>query len=218
MYGIESTVDYKELKETSLMMSEFLKGFYKTDDVTGQGTMTTQLFAKYNLLMHPFPIFHKLYHAISEAFHLSLNNYYGKKVSDPHFIQCWLNVYSKGEYIDWHAHQPPIYKSWHGIFCVDTEPGSCTSYRWPNNITRKDFVLDIPNKDGLIIMGLSDGDEHRSSEWQFEDRKRVTIAFDIVPARAFALEFDKYPEPKFLNAVNNIKNGKYYLVNHWIPI
>jgi hypothetical protein len=128
-----------------------------------------------------------------------------------------LNVYRKGESIGWHGHQTPNYNAWHGFVCVDTEPESYTSYRWPNNKERDNLILDVPSKDGLIVLGLSNGDIHRSSEWQIAERNRVTIAFDIVPSKALAAEISQNQEPNLVNALKFV-DDKSYFVNHWVPI
>lgn len=53
------------------------------------------------------------------------------------------------------------------------------------------------SENNLLVISKSDGDSHKSSEWLFDDRIRVTIAFDIVPK-----EFINYDS----------------WLNHWIPI
>jgi hypothetical protein len=167
--------------------------------------------------MYPFPIIHDLYYSISAAFYLCLEDFYGFKTNKKYFIQCWLNIFKKDEFIDWHKHQPIENEAWHGFVCVDTEPDSFTTYSWPNDSSRKGLLLDIPSKDGLIVMGLSNGDRHKSSKWVVEGRPRITIAFDIVPAIALSEHtILNYPEPRYLNAIKNSTNSQF--VNHWIPI
>jgi hypothetical protein len=156
-------------------------------DFTGQSTLTTQVYTRYNLLMYPLFGFHDLYKGIQQTFRTIA------ETDEPHYIQCWLNVYNKGDYIQWHHHFPPNARSWHGFFCVDTEPGSYTSYRIPHLANE----VNIPSEDNLIVISRSAGDEHKSSEWPFADRPRITIAFDILPQ-------------------NNIWWNQW--LNHWIPI
>ena len=42
----------------------------------------------------------------------------------------------------------------------------------------------VVSKEGLIVIGKSDGDEHSSSAWKESKRPRITIAFDIIPVEA----------------------------------
>jgi hypothetical protein len=216
LYGVQTDIDLIALKQQTDQMYDIIKDFFKPDrlDYNGQSTLSTKLFGQYNLLLYPFPIFHDLYFNISTAFHLSYKDLFKRNADEKHFMQCWLNYYKKGDFIDWHSHHKPSDRSWHGFLCVDTEPNSYTSYRWPNNPAKKDFTLDVPSKDGLIVMGTSNGDVHRSSEWQIEDRPRITIAFDIIPAEYILKSMSKLPEPKYLNAMNESN----YFVNHWVPI
>lgn len=220
LYGVQSTLNLPHLRKNADEMYEIIKDRFENDksDYSGQSTLTTRLFSRYNLLMYPFPIIHDLYFDISNAFHLAYKSQYNRKANERFFIQCWLNYYKKGEYIDWHGHQPKEYGAWHGFFCVDVEPGSYTSYKWPTDPTRTDLVLDVQSKNGLIVMGLSNGDMHRSSEWNFEDKPRITIAFDIIPANAISINgIQILEEPRYLNAMRNEERGIYY-TNHWIPI
>lgn len=213
LYGVQSDINLKELRYYSDIMYDIIKTHFKSDktDYNGQSTLTTKLFTKYNLLMYPFPIFHELYCEICNAFYLCHADLFKKK-PEKHYMQCWLNYYRKGEFIDWHGHQKSELQAWHGFLCVDTEPGSSTSYKWKENL---DKIIEIPSKDGLIVIGPSNGDLHRSSEWEFEDRPRITIAFDIMPATSLSekMVVDS-PEPKYLNAM---RDNPFY-TNHWIPV
>jgi hypothetical protein len=146
----------------------------------GESSATTKLFSRYNLLMYPLPQIHQLYEGIRSAFR-SVN------AENPYFIQCWLNAYNKDEYIDWHSHWDPKDNVWHGYYTVKGE-GTITSYRIPN-----EEQFDMINKVDQLVLGPSDGDEHRT----YPEGNRITIAFDIVPAWNI-----NYKEP----------------VNHWIPI
>lgn len=147
------------------------------------GPLTTQVFNHYNLLLFPYAGFHKLYREICRAFSLVCDN------DDNYYIQCWLNYYTQGQFIDWHQHWGVQDKTWHGFVCIDCEE-SKTSYKFPNG-----YEIDIPSVDGSMVIGKSEGDIHRTYPWPHADRPRITIAFDCVP-------WDK------------IQWG----VNHWVPI
>lgn len=185
------------LKRTSLVLyDQILKNFGDgRKDYGGQSTMTTQLYSNYNALLYPYPGMHILYKEIKKFF-------YEASGIDPDnrnefYIQCWLNVYKKGDYINWHGHWPSECNSWHGFYCVDCEINNRTSsgtlYRIPNN---KNEVY-VPSENNLLVISKSDGDKHKSTEWLDEENPRITIAFDIVPSRHINAEF---------------------WINHWIPI
>jgi len=146
--------------------------------------LTTQGFEQYNLLMYPFAGFHSLYFEIQKLFQ-QLN-----QSNEKHYLRCWLNIYEKDNFVDWHEHFPASCNSWHGFFCVDCEP-SKTTYQLPNTLDQ----VDIISENNLLVLSKSAGDKHRTYPWEYEDRDRITIAFDIVPAKS---------------------TGNF--LNHWIPI
>ena len=106
-----------------------------------------------------------------------------------------MNIYRKGDFIDWHTHWPKEKNSWHGFFCVDCEP-SYTTYRLPNRYE----PVNVTSENNLLVIGKSDNDRHRSSEWPYTDRDRITIAFDIIPRQSIVPCFPY--------------DGA---LNHWIP-
>jgi hypothetical protein len=71
---------------------------------------------------------------------------------------------------------------------------SITSYRIPPN----GGLININCADDLLVISKSDGDTHCTSDWTHENDKRITIAFDIVPAPFIA--------------------SQKMLLNHWIPL
>ena len=92
-------------------------------------------------------------------------------------IKSWMNIYRKGESIGWHDHWPAKDKVWHGFYCVNTEEvNSSTLYKIPGVAGE----VDVPSKDGLLVVGKSDNDKHRSTPW-YGKTPRITLAFDIVP-------------------------------------
>jgi len=140
------------------------------DDAAGMAPITTKVHEQYNLLMYRFQGFHNLYFEIQKLFQQLKDN------DSQYYIQCWLNLYKKGSFIDWHEHYPSTHKTWHGYYCVDCEP-SKTTYRLPD----KTETIDIIGENNLLVMSKGNGDWHRTWPWEFEDRDRITIAFDIVP-------------------------------------
>jgi len=155
-----------------------------TEDEGKLSPLTTQGFEHYNLLMYPFDGFHSLYFEIQKLFRQCNQN------DETYYIRCWLNIYEKGNFVDWHVHFPPKCESWHGFFCVDCEP-SVTTYQLPN-ISES---VDVVSENNLLVISKSNGDRHRTWPWEYSDRDRITIAFDIVSAKC---------------------TGEF--LNHWIPI
>jgi hypothetical protein len=51
--------------------------------------------------------------------------------------------------------------------------------------------LTIPSKEGLLVIGRSNGDLHKSSEW-LGDKPRVTLAFDISPIESINFKINHY--------------------------
>jgi len=186
-----------EMKLKSFEMYHYIKKTFVPGklDYSGQSTMTTQLYAQYNLMLYPVSSeFHSLYKNIVTMF---------KEVCPPEefnnnqfYMQCWLNFYRKGDFIDWHNHWLPDENgsSWHGFYCVDCEP-SKTTYRIPGVAND----VDVVSENNLLVMSKSDGDQHRTWPWH-ENKPRITVAFDIV-------------NRKTIVAPDKIIND-----NHWIPI
>ena len=155
-----------------------------------QPEQNRQHFARHNLLLYPFPGFHKLYTEIRNFFHEVV------KPEEPYYIQCWHNVYKYGDFNEWHRHWMPEAKSWHGFYCVDVEP-SYTSYKLPH---RTDIV-DIQSRNNLLVLARGNDDIHRSSQWDHQDRDRITLGYDMVPAKYLFKNFSK--------------RG---WLNHWVPL
>ena len=185
-------LDLSEIRNSCYKMSNVIDTHFKekiiaveyVEDEGKLSPLTTKGFEYYNLLMYGFDGFHSLYFEIQKLFrqfNQSNENYY---------IRCWLNIYQAGNFVDWHDHYPSKCNSWHGFFCVDCEP-SKTTYQLPN-ISKP---VDIISENNLLVMSKSNGDRHRTWPWEYEDRDRITIAFDIVPAT---------------------HTGDF--LNHWIPI
>jgi hypothetical protein len=174
-------------KMKSVIDTHFKKSILEVEYAEDEGKLsplTTQGFEHYNLLMYPFDGFHSLYFEIQKLFQQCNTS------KEKYYIRCWLNIYGKGNFVDWHDHFPPKSGSWHGFFCVDCEP-SKTTYRLPNIVD----LVDIVSENNLLVLSKSDGDQHRTWPWEYDDRDRITIAFDIVPS-TYTGEF----------------------LNHWIPI
>lgn len=179
------SLDKNKLIHSSKNLYELVKNNLYTNQQI-KSTISTDLYERYNYLMYPSDEIHKLYTEIKTAFD-SLKDDPNKK----YYIQCWLNYYNKGDFIDWHCHWEKEKETWHGFYCLDCEP-SFTSYKLPNI---KD-PINIYSEDNLMVISKSNGDEHRTWPWEY-DKPRLTIAFDIVP-----YEYINYKQ----------------WTNHWLPI
>lgn len=183
-------LDVEEIKKSSYDMRNKLYQKFKVDtDTSPNQAMLSSIFQKYNLLMYPYKGFHDLYTEIAKLFH-EIND----DRSHQYYMQCWVNFYHKGQFIDWHQHRNKSAKAWHGFYCVDCEP-SHTSYKLEDG-----NIVDIHSKNNLLVISKSGGDVHRTWPWQ-GDTPRITIAFDIVPQ--FKLDPNTCPID---------------YTNHWIPV
>ena len=183
-------LDLEQLKPACLAAGEMIEHQFKINgqgyaDASKKSPYTSAVYDQYNLLSFPVSPFYHVYKGIQSVFAQL------PKKDEPHFIQCWLNIFHDDNRFDWHSHSPKQFESWHGYFCVDTEP-SVTTYALPGV---KDLVA-IENKDNQLVISRSEGDKHRTNVWRSHDRKRISIAFDILPARTMT----------------------YRPINHWIPI
>jgi hypothetical protein len=188
LYQRKVQLNLHELNSSINIMQEFLKDHFKIDKLDGAYTLKTDLYSKYNLLMYPLPEMHKLYESIKETFYLC------NPEEDEYYIQCWVNVYETGDYINWHGHWASEYKAWHGFYCLQVEPNSSTTYKIQGL-----HDVEVKSINNLIVIGKSDGDLHKSSEWN-EKYPRITLAFDIIPGKS-------------------LRDIEYHLnPHHWLPI
>jgi len=163
------------------------KGAYK-----GKSTLSTVRYNLYNVFFFPYEGFHELFDVIRHVFYVCNHENRNKT----YYIQSWVNVYNKNDYIDWHSHWSSECMSWHGFYCVNAA-NSSTTYCLPGNeVGQSDVVIE--SKNDLLVLSRSDGDKHKSSPWNREDSPRITIAFDIVP-------------------VEHLQNLRTQQLSHWIP-
>lgn len=214
LYSTSLNLDLVSMKRSCALMERVVNRKF------GDSQSITDLYKEYNLLSHPYPGFHELYFNIQSFFHTVLSHHSGR-TNHVYYIQSWLNVYKSGKFIDWHTHWSEEFDSWHGFFCVDVEPDSKTSYKWPNH----EEVIEVESKNNLIVLGTSVGDEHKSSIWE-QDYPRITIAFDIVPSTYInsILSFDKKGKiKKVVSGLDHPESDRIFCdqlgyINHWIPI
>lgn len=207
IYTYDAGLDLTEQLKNAQFVRDYLvndSGFSEQDSKyskhKGDLDLPTKIYHKYNYVTFPLPGMSKLYAAIRDAFIKSLAAE-GDNSYTEYAMQIWVNFYNKGSNIDWHYHWDREYDSWHGFYCVDTEPSSYTEYAFYSDekdpikgmlVEAEDedhmsFLLGVADKhvfvesrDNMIVITRSGNDCHRSSEWMAE-RPRVTVAFDIVP-------------------------------------
>ena len=173
------------LKTYLLQIEEFILKSYNShgeDDLFE--VPTTNRFTEYNIFTFPnedlrilFSDLQKL--VIDVRTELGLPNVY--------YIQSWINV-SRKHQLDWHHHFERNTGCFHGYFAIDAEPSE-THY------LLDDGLVKIPNENGRIFLGEA-GYAHKVGDW-FEDRPRITLAYDIVPGYILSSNFNP---------------------NHWLPI
>ena len=179
LWGIDiDGIDRRQLVEDCYGAEQYLKSILPSIVGTGSySTFTTAHFLRYNLLTFPSVELVQLYKMIRQTTTPYLHD-------DSYMIQCWLNVYRKGENIKWHKHWPEGLGVYHGFYCVQTEEvPSHTLYRVPGY---EEVMVD--SRDGLLVFGKSEGDTHMSSVWEGVE-PRITIAFDIIPTKHCRKDF-----------------------------
>jgi len=171
------SIDNTELMKSCLNMEKYLQrnNFLKQDDPGIYGSKPSASYRNYNLFSFPIESLQGLYHNIVSIIKPCLPE-------ETHIIQCWLNVFRSGEFIDWHSHRDKKYKVIHGFYCVNVTP-SFTEYKF-KHIPNEIFKLE--SKEGLLVFGKSNDDIHRSSPWNNPSVPRISIAFDIIPLSTFS--------------------------------
>lgn len=193
-------LDLKQQKYNAYIMEKYIDNNFNTKEELKQSdtAWSFSVYSQYNYLLSPLPGMHALYNNIKETFYYSIQESESYNY-DEYSIQCWLNVYKKGGYINWHSHWAKKWDAWHGFYCVDVEPDSYTTYRVKDRNVPNDDIK-VESKNNLLILSKSGNDIHRSSEWN-QEYPRITIAFDIVPTYNL-----------FIN------KETFNLKNHWIPL
>lgn len=186
LYGIKlNSINNNKLVKECLDIEKFLLSTLPNIEVGWHGCLTTAHHSKYNLFTFPSKELNILYHEIVKNVSPLLDD----KTS--YMIKSWMNIFRKGQKVDWHDHWDYTKKVWHGFYCVQVGK-SFTDYKIPN--IKK--IIKVISKKGLLVFGKSEGDKHRSSEWKEDTYPRITLAFDIIP-------------------IESIDNK--YQVNHYIP-
>jgi hypothetical protein len=170
LYGVNlNSINNSELVKNCLNIEKILLSNLPNIEKGIYGSLTTAHHSTYNLFLFPFEQLNILYYELIKNITPILEN-------TNYVIKSWVNLFKKGEKIDWHGHWHSKAKVWHGFYCVQVGE-SFTEYKIPNY----DEIIKIKSKEGLLVFGKSEGDLHKSSEWNDENKPRITIAFDIIP-------------------------------------
>lgn len=156
-------------KEVSKRYSHWMKTWEKDYMKFAEGSLSTQLYETYNVFLCQMPGFAELYNLIIQYFKNKESNYKNYAVAG------WVNIFNKGQYLDWHKHGPKIGNDerWHGYVSINAEP-SKTLYK--NNTG---LINTIVNKNGYITLSPA-GLIHRVTPWDNNEEPRITIAFDFI--------------------------------------
>jgi len=183
-------VDLAELVRSCELLNQHVREEFKHSE-NGYGTTcakSAESLDHYNLFLYPFPGFYELAQQITELFKSRI------KSKHKYYLKGWINYYNYGDYVDWHHHKISTTDSAHGFFCVHAQD-SVTTYRV------RDDEFHVQCEDGLLVLGETHSDVHRTWPWHDKSRPRITIAFDIVPIQA---AHKRQLERK--------------QINHWMPI
>lgn len=172
LYSQETTeLNNDELFNECMRVEDFLiRAIQDPAPLQDYGCFTSANYNKYNLFNFHTKNINKLFGIFQKYIKPTLDK------NEQYMIQCWLNVFREGQFIDWHAHWPAEHKVTHGYYCVNVGD-SITSYKFPST----GVEYDVSNKNGLLVFGESAGDFHKSSAWTDKSKERITIAFDILP-------------------------------------
>jgi hypothetical protein len=157
---------------------------------TPENGPTTQLGQYYNIFNFENEEIQKLKAALKEATEEACD-YYGIDYNTSNYhINGWFNLdfrssdnieYGVSPLVDessYHDHMggtgAPVF---HGYYCVNAEP-SMTFYK----IDRKEEVFSNINKNNRAILSET-GHPHGRDDW-YNDKPRITIAYDIAPGKA----------------------------------
>lgn len=171
-----NSLDNKKIFNECLELESYLKTNLENPKEKF-GSFTTSNYEAYNLFTFPLDETNKLYKEIVTYCSPLLDE------NTKYWIQCWSNIFRKGDFIDWHGHWDSKYKAWHGFYCVNTD-NSFTEYKIPH----LEKNIKVQSKNNRLVIGKSDGDKHKSSLWDKES-PRITIAFDIIPLETLKQKF-----------------------------
>jgi hypothetical protein len=166
-----NSIDNEKLFNRCLVMEKIILETTPHAEKSLYGTRTGARHDSYNLFTFPVKELHQLYGEMVRTITPLLDK------DTTYIMKGWMNVYHKGDNINWHTHWPSKDKVWHGFYCVNVgENESATIYKIPG--IEEDVI--VTSKNGLLVIGKSDDDKHSSTIWK-GNKPRITLAFDIIP-------------------------------------
>lgn len=174
------------------------ESFLKYKDSPGAATAFGITY--YNIFTFTHPGIRKLYNSLSELTKEACKYYDIDFYSQQYFIHGWFNldyktIKSKHDIggvnplknpHHFHDHSGGMGSPWfHGYYCVNAEPSS-TFYKINGDDNN---IFENINKNNRAILSET-GHPHGRDDW-FDDRPRITIAYDISPANN-SVSFDPH--------------------------
>jgi hypothetical protein len=180
---------YLENLHNAIVNDNFLK---LPDDIFNkynkmQSGAATQVGDFYNIFQFINPGIVRLYDALSETLNDACSYYQIDRKKHKYMIHGWFNLdhpQEKGEvnvsplkYPDhFHDHSNGQGIPWfHGYYCVNAEPS--TTYYKIGGIDGE--LFENHNKNNRLVLSET-GHPHGRDDW-YEDKARITIAYDITP-------------------------------------
>lgn len=169
-----SDIDVKKLYNDCLYLEKKILERNKNKEygyISVTGSETSKHYMNYNLFDYNFSQYEQCLSSIQKC----LKKFNPEK--KVYFLNAWVNIFRKDEYIHWHAHETSERKGdyYHGFICVNVE-NTNTHYKFVDGTKQT-----VQGKDGHIVMGLNDDNMHKSDPWYDSENPRITIAFDICP-------------------------------------
>lgn len=148
----------------------------KAEGQTLSKSIATSLSPYYNIFQLYHPGIYSLYEQVKSMTEEACEYYRIDFKSQKYMLQGWFNCDSKSipTINNLHDHDPDTGAPYfHGYYCVNAEP-SITKYK-----INKETFFDNQNINNRAILSET-GHPHRKSGWA-SDKKRITIAYDMVP-------------------------------------
>jgi len=173
LYAFDTdTIDNELLYHRCVAIESILNKKFPDADPDWYGNATSANHRNYNLFSFVDSELIKLYQFMVKSISPLLGD-------EAYVLKSWMNVYRAGQKVDWHVHWPAEVRVWHGFYCVRVGE-SATHYKIPGI---KDIVV-VPSKEGRLVVGKSEDDQHKSTPWDNPDSFRITLAFDIIPVKS----------------------------------
>lgn len=188
------SLDLEQIKQSCYQMEDLVKRKMNPSQIDeGASTYainpTTIYYSSYNIFLYPYDGFYELFEEVRTMFRETFD------VEGPFYMQAWVNIFRKGEFIDWHMHKSSLNMGYLGYYGINCE-GSRTTYICKNN-DGSSTTVEVGRGNNVLMMHKDVGDVHKTWPWPHDDEPRMTIPFVIIPK--------KFVDPE-------------EFLNHWIPV